>query len=101
MTSLPLAKVRKTGGLVKPPEAGCPFTLSCFTHRSLPSLKANEATASVRDCSTPVVDGPVPTYSTPRFGSMVGEEAMAAPAGPNSCTPALFLRVACGSSSTV
>ena len=53
--------------------------LSCLTHRSLPSLKSNAAIESVSDSSIPVVDRPVPTYSTPRFASMVGEETTAAP----------------------
>src|SRR5262249_57739613 len=45
-----------------------------------------------------VYELPVPTYSAPGFRSSVGEDQMAAPAGPYNCVPAAFFRCGLGSS---
>src|SRR5216683_3151666 len=102
MTCFPPGSVRSTGDVPKSKSGplssgqlgllGQPITklsLGCtwLDHTSLPVSRSNARIASLVLISTSVYEFPVDAYTSLRFRSMVGDDQIAAPAGPCSCVP--------------
>ena len=63
------------------------FSVARRDQTTLPVLRSSAITASDRRDSGGVTASPVPTYSTPRTGSIVGAFHTPPTAGPYNCTP--------------
>src|ERR1700722_11760543 len=66
------------------------FASTWLTQERCPVSRSNARMASLVSISTSVYESPVATYTSFRLASMVGEDQIAAPAGPCIWTPALF-----------
>src|SRR5215468_10363018 len=104
----PLGSVRSTGELPKSKSGPCgsghvsdrpgpvdghdpvrnaSFGVTCLTHTWRPLFRSIAITASDSSAAGDVYASPVATYRTPRRGSIVGDDQIAAPAGPHIWVP--------------
>src|SRR5436190_14820745 len=72
-----------------------------FHHRIFPVLRSMAMTESLVGAAGSVYELPVPMNSSPRPGSMVGDDQTAAPAVFHNCVPAAFRPASCGGSGMV
>src|SRR5262245_16054036 len=77
------------------------FGVNCFDHSRRPVRRSNAMTASDVSAAGWVYASPVATYTAFRFTSTVGEDQIAAPAGPHCWTPIEFFFVGFGGSAMV
>src|SRR5580704_3593570 len=75
--------------------------VTCDDHTILPVSMSNAITASLVVCCGSVYMLPVAAYTTCRLASIVGDDQIAAPAGPHLVVPELFLPTGFGSSAIV